>query len=135
MIHVDIAELRAAVEQLQAKGKAIGHLMPTVADMLVTSVSDVYEAEGPGWRDLAESTKLARRGTSYKVLRDTGVMAGSTAPGNGPDWAEAYAGAAYADFHSRGTVNMPRRDPFDLGPFMDDVLSDVEALILTEMTT
>lgn len=135
MITVDTSELRAAVAQLEAKGKNVGRLMPTVAEMLVSAVSDVYEAEGPGWRDLAEETKLARRGTSYKILQDTGAMAGSTSPGNGPDWAEAYAGAAYADFHSQGNAHLPRRDPFDLGPFMDDVLSDVEALILTEMTT
>jgi phage gpG-like protein len=135
MITVDTSELQAAVRQLEAKGKNVGRLMPVIAEMLVSAVSDVYEAEGPGWQDLAEETKQARRGSSYKILRDTGVMAGSTTPGHGADWAEAYAGAAYADFHSRGNAHLPRRDPFDLGPFMDDVLDDVENLVLLEVTS
>jgi len=111
----------------------VSRLMPSIAEMLVSAVSDVYEAEGPGWKDLEESTKQARRGTSYKILQDTGVMAKSTSAGHGADWAEAFAGAAYADFHVRGNDRLPVRNPFDLGPFMQDVLDDTEALILTEV--
>lgn len=132
---VDMTELRDVVKRLEAKGKNVSRLMPVVAEMLVSGVSDVYDAEGPGWQDLAESTKQARRGTSYKILQDTGVMAGSTTAGHGPDWAEAFAGAAYADFHSRGNANLPKRDPFDLGPFLADVLADVEDLVLLELTS
>lgn len=134
MITVDTSELKAAVAQLEAKGKSVSRLMPVIAEMLVAGVNDVYEAEGPGWKDLAESTKQARRGSSYKILQDTGLMA-NTQAGNGADWAEAYSGAPYAGFHVTGTQHMPRRDPFDLGPFMEDVMLDVEDLVLTELTT
>lgn len=134
MITVDTSELKAAVVQLEAKGKTVSRLMPAIAEMLVAGVNDVYEAEGPGWKDLAESTKQARRGTSYKILQDTGLMA-ATQAGSGADWAEAYSGAPYADFHSRGNDRLPRRDPFDLGPFMEDVMLDIEDLVLQELAS
>ena len=134
MITVDTSELKAAVAQLEAKGKTVSRLMPVIAEMLVAGVADVYDAEGPGWKDLAESTKRARRGDSYKILQDTGLMA-NTQAGNGADWAEAYSGAPYADFHVRGNPNLPKRDPFDLGPFLEDVMLDVEDLVLAELTT
>jgi phage gpG-like protein len=130
---VDTSELVAAIAELEARGKNVSKLTPAIAEMLVSAVHDVYDAEGPNWQDLADSTKEARRGTSYKILQDTGVMAGSTAPSHGSDYAVAFAGAAYADFHSSGTVNMPRRDPFDLGPFEEVVLKDVADLVLMEV--
>ncbi len=132
-ISIDNSEVLAALKELDAKGRQITHLMPVVAEMLVAGVSDVYDAEGPGWKDLADSTNQQRRGTSYKILQDTGVMAGSTSPGHGSDWAEAFGGAAYTIFHVTGTKHMARRDPFDLGPFLQDVLDDVGDLVLSEV--
>lgn len=134
MVTVETAELKKIFQELQAKGKQSSRYMPTIAEMLVAGVADVYDAEGPGWQDLAESTKKARRGSSYKILRDTGLMS-ATEAGNGPDWAEAFSGAPYADFHVRGNANLPKRNPFDLGPYLQDVLDDAEDLLLTELTT
>lgn len=130
-IAVDNTELLKILQRLGDKAKGVvAQVAPTVAEMLVAGVQDVYESEGPGWKDLAEKTKLQRRGTSYKILQDSGVMAGSTAPAVGPDWAEAHGGAAYTIFHVMGTVHMVRRDPFDLGPFMQDVIDDTRDLLL-----
>lgn len=134
-ISVDNTELRRILEDLGQRGRsAVAHLMPVIADMLKTAVDDVYDAEGPGWPDLAESTKQARRGSSYKILQDTGVMAASTGVEHGADWAEAFGGASYADFHATGTVNMPARNPFELGPFEGPLLDEVADLILQEVT-
>lgn len=131
----DTSELTGLFRQLEERGKNVSRLTPAIAEMLKSAVNDVIEAEGPGWKDLADSTKQARRGTSYKILQDTGVLAASIGTESGPDWAEAYAGAAYADFHVTGTRNMPARNPFELGQFMDDVLSDASDLILQELAT
>lgn len=133
IVRVDAQEFAGAVYRLRAKGSALSKLMPAFADALVAAVSDVYEAEGPGWDDLAPSTQQARRGSTYKILQDTGVMAGSTSPGYGIDWAEAYAGVAYADFHATGTERMPKRNPFDLGPFEADVLEDLAQMAADEV--
>lgn len=133
VVRVDSQELAGAVYQLRARGQALSKLMPAFADALVAAVGDVYEAEGPNWPDLAESTKQARRGSTYKILQDTGIMAGSTSPGCGIDWAEAYAGVAYADFHATGTERMPKRNPFELGPFETDVLEDLAQMAVDEV--
>jgi hypothetical protein len=137
-ILLDTRDIEVPLRDLVAKGKGVGHLLPIIAQDLVSAVDDVYEAEGPGWQDLADSTKKARRGDSYKILQDTEVMVGSTDIGSGTTgsgfWVEAFAGASYADFHATGTANMPQRNPFDLGPFEEGVLRDVADLILEDVT-
>jgi phage gpG-like protein len=130
-VSLDNTELLKILQQLGDRAGSVAmQIAPNVAEMLVAGVHDVYDAEGPGWKDLADSTKNARRGSSYKILQDSGVMAMSTAQAFGPDWAEAHGGAAYTIFHVTGTKFMPRRDPFDLGPFMQDVLEDTTNLLL-----
>src|SRR5512140_1638982 len=132
LVSVDTQEVLKALDQMGTQGKSIAKLTPVIAEMLVSGVHDVYDAEGPDWKDLADSTKEQRRGSSYKILQDTGVMAGSTGQAHGADWAEAYGGAAYTIFHVTGTKYMDARNPFDLGPFMQDLLDDVAALVLDE---
>jgi len=108
-------------------------MMPVVAEALKSAVDDVYEAEGPGWTPLAESTIEKRRGTSSKILQDTGVMASSTMTRYGQDYAEAWAHVGYAKYHASGTERMPQRNPFDLGPFEADLLADVAELLAAEI--
>jgi phage gpG-like protein len=130
-ISLDNTDLLKVLQKLGANAKsAAASAAPTVAKMMVSAVHDVYDAEGPGWKDLADSTKLQRRGTSYKILQDFGVMAESTAQAFGLDWAEAHGGAAYTIFHVTGTKYMVARDPFDLGPFLQDVLDETADLLL-----
>lgn len=135
MAEVDTSALAGVLSQLEARGKNVRGILPIVGEMLIAAVSDVYEAEGPGWPGLAESTIAARRGggAGAKILRDTGVMAGSTGVELGDSWAEASAGVSYADFHAKGTSRMPKRNPFDLGPFEAGVLDDVAALLAAEV--
>lgn len=134
-MQIDTTELGSVVAQMQARGKQVTRLMPVVAEILHSAVSDVFDAEGPGWKDLAESTKQARRGTSYKILQDTGMSAAYLGNYYGADWAEVVGQTSYIEFHTRGNENLPVRDPFDLGPFMADVLLDTAELLLNELAT
>lgn len=132
-VSVDASDLARVVRSFGDRGRQLDRLMPIVADILVSAVDDVYDAEGPDWEPLAESTLRQRRGSTAKILQDTGVMAGSTRPYYGSDWAEARAGVGYAKYHVSGTKRMPARNPFDLGPFERDVLDDVADLMLKEV--
>lgn len=129
---IDGSELLVELGKMQTRGRSLSRVMPAVAESLVAAVSDVYDAEGPGWAALAESTLRQRRGGTARILQDTGVMAASTSPSFGTDWAEARAGVDYAEFHARGNDHLPIRNPFDLGPFLDPVLEDVADLLARE---
>jgi len=131
---IDTRELAAVVHTLEAKGRQLDRLMPQIAEILVAAVDDVYEAEGPDWDDLAQSTKRQRRGSTYTILQDTGKMAGSTMGHAGANWAEARAHDAKARYHASGTSKMPQRNPFDLGPFEDEALDEIAELLLQEVT-
>lgn len=129
----DFTELAGVVASFEKRGNNLGRLMPEIAQILVSAVDDVYDAEGsPKWEPLAESTMARRRGTSYKILQDTGVMAASTMPAYFQDMAEAWANDGKAKYHAEGNENLPRRNPFDLGSFEAGVLSEVAALVERE---
>lgn len=113
----------------------IDHLLPAIAEMLVGAVHDVFEAEGPGWEPLAEVTKQHRRGSSFKILQDTGAFAGSIDPAWGSTYAEAHAGVSYAIFHVTGTSRMKKRNPFELGPFEAPLLDEVAELLGESLTS
>ena len=124
------SDLLKVLREYEATGKAIERHLPTIAEMLVGAVQDVIEAEGPGWQDLADSTKANRRGSSYAILQDTGLFAASVAAQYGSTYAEAVDGTTYGHFHVTGTETMPARDWTDLGPFEQPLLEDVAALLV-----
>lgn len=126
----DFAELQLLVDSFERQGRSLSRLMPAVAEVLVAAVSDVYDAEGPGWEPLKEATLKKRRGTVGKILQDTGVMAGSTSAGYGSDFAEARGGASYSVFHAPDDQG---RNPFDLGPFEEPALREIEEMLLDEL--
>lgn len=134
-IDADFGELAGVIATFEAKGKNLSRMMPVVAEALKSSVDDVYEAEGPGWAPLSEKTIKRRRGTSSKILQDTGVMAASTMTRYGGAYAEAWAHVGYAKYHASGSEDgtLPQRNPFDLGPFEADLLADVAELLTAEM--
>lgn len=134
-IDADFTELAGVIATFEKKGKQLSRMMPVVAEALKSAVDDVYEAEGPGWAPLAESTVARRRGTSSKILQDTGVMASSTMTRYGGAYAEAWAHVGYAKWHATGSKDgtLPQRNPFNLGPFEADLLADVAELLVQEM--
>lgn len=126
---LDAHELEVVIDGFERRGRALTHLLPAIGEALVSAVSDVYDAEGPGWEPLAASTLKRRRGSSAKILQDTGVMAASTHHEHGGDWAEASAGVDYARYHS---PDRQGRDPFELGPFEGPLLEEVSDMLLDE---
>lgn len=134
-LHVSVdSNLNRVLTGLRQHGEKVSELLPTIAEMLVGAVHDVFEAEGPGWEPLAAATLAHRRGSSHKILQDTGAFAASIDPQWGGTYAEARAGVSYAIFHVTGTSRMPKRNPFDLGPFEQPLLDEV-AHLLTESVT
>ena len=135
MATVDASSLDAVLAQLRARGTNLQVLLPQIGEALIAAVSDVYDAEGPGWDPLAESTLRQRRGGGggAKMLRDTGLMQ-RTQVALGSDYAEAYSPAPYAQYHVTGTSKMPKRNPFDLGPFENELLADVGDMLAAELT-
>ncbi len=123
------SNLSRRIAEIEAKGKNVDKALPVIAEMLVGAVQDVFEAEGPGWEDLADSTRRARRGTSHAILQDTGLLADLIAPSYGSTYAEAVDGTTYGHFHVTGTRRMPKRDWTDLGPFEAPLLDEVAQLL------
>lgn len=137
VVGVDVSELEDAIRAYGRKAGSMRAVTRVISEELVSLVSDVFEAEGPGWDPLEDSTLARRRGggKGAKILQDTGVFAGSVSPGSGDDWAEAFSGVSYGIFHVTGTENMPRRDPFDFGPFESDALRSIADMLLEHVTS
>ena len=116
VVNLDSAEFVDALRQLREAGADVAaETMPVLAEILVSSVHEVFEREGavagkPRWPDLAESTKRirAKRQPSgvFKILQDTGVLAGSIMPHADQAVAEAFTNVPYAGYH---TSLAPRR--------------------------
>lgn len=118
----DMGPLGRALEQIgNAGAEVMAQAAPVIAENLVFHVQEVFEKEGavagkPRWQDLAESTKAKRRGTSYVILQDSGLLAGSiTAHSEGPI-AEAFSNVPYAGYHisQRPRHKIPLRDFTDI---------------------
>jgi hypothetical protein len=121
--------LAKVLVDLQGKGRAVDKALPIIGEMLVGAVQDVFEAEGPGWEPLAESTMRQRRGgPPYKILQDTGALAGLVAARIGSTYVEAVDGTTYGIFHA---PDPQRRDWTDLGPFEQPLLDEVAELLVS----
>jgi phage gpG-like protein len=115
--------------QLEAQGRNVDKALPIIGEMLVGAVQDVFEAEGPGWKELDPATELRRRGgPPYKILQDTGVLAGSVAARYGSTYVEAVDGTTYGIYHA---PDPQRRDWTELGPFEQPLLDEVAELLLS----
>lgn len=130
--------LNLVLTPMQAKAQALPEMLPVIAELLVAGVQDVFEAQGPGWAKLAESTLRQRRlgGRGAQILQDSGLMAGSVSPAWTDTTAEAMSLVSYDIYH---VSKEPRRDPrtlrdfYDLGPFEGPILDEAAQLILSQM--
>lgn len=129
--------LSTMLTPMQAQAQALPEVLPIIAELLVAGVLDVFEAEGPGWAKLADSTLAARRrsGKGAKILQDTGMMAGSVSPAWGDTFAEAMSLVSYDKFHvsPEPRSKIPLRDFYNLGPFESAILDEAAELILEQM--
>ena len=132
-IKIDASPLRRIVAELEQRGRDLRETTPQIAEILVAAVADVFEAEGPGWPGLAESTLRSRRGGGggAKILQDTGRLAGSIQPSHGDDWGAAGTGVGYGLFHVTGTGRMPARDFLAID--FDATTAEVADLLLADL--
>jgi phage gpG-like protein len=128
-VSIDTSELVGAIEAFEKRGKRLDDTMSVAAEVLVSAVNDKFQAGGPGWAPLAESTLLQRRGTVAQILVDTGRLVGSIHGMHGDDFAEAATDVSYAVYHvsSAPRSNLPLRDFFDLP---EQVFDDILELVL-----
>jgi phage gpG-like protein len=121
-IAFDMGPLGRALEQIgNAGAEVMAQAAPVIAENLVFHVQEVFEKEGavagkPHWQELAESTKARRRGTSYVILQDSGLLAGSITPHSEGPIAEAFTNVPYAGYHisQRPRHRLPLRDFTDI---------------------
>jgi phage gpG-like protein len=127
LVELDSSQLVAALEGFADRAQDLSEPMSVIAESLVTAVHDKFEQSGPGWQDLAESTKQQRRGSEYQILVDSGVLPGSIAGESGSDYAQVGTSVEYAVCHvsSEPRSKIPLRDFFDLSEEVYDDAADV----------
>lgn len=130
VVSLDQRELIEALGAMADRAVDLSEPMAVIAESLVSEVNDKFEMGGPGWPDLADSTKASRRGTSAQILVDTGRLAGSIQAESGADYAEAATDVEYAVYHVSDAPRskIPLRDFFDL----DDRVFEEAAQTLVE---
>ncbi len=133
VVQADFSGLLDVLKAHAFNPRRLKDAMEVVAESLVAAVDDKFEESGPGWQDLAESTKLNRRGSTYQILVDTSRMRGSIRGESGDDYAEAATDTEYAGYHvsDRPRTKIPLRDFFDLD---DSVYEDAAQTIVEELT-
>jgi phage gpG-like protein len=132
-VHVDVSDLAGALDAFARRGGRLDDTMAIAAEVLVAAVNDKFQASGPGWAPLAESTLLRRRGAVAQILLDTGRLAGSIHGMHGSDFAEAATDVSYAVYHvsSAPRSKLALRDFLDLP---DHVFDDILELILDRLS-
>lgn len=131
----DASSLVALVKELESRGGNVGDAMRAVSELVVSSVQDVFERQGPGWPPLAPATIARRRGGggAAKMLVDSGNLAGSITRAWNAREAEAYTDVPYAGFHVTGTSRMPARDFTAVD--IDELLEEAAGLLLGSLLT
>lgn len=128
----DMKELNDELKRMGGQAAHQRDVNMQVAHILHAMVDDKFDAQGPGWKPLEQTTLKRRRGGS-RVLQDTGHLANSMTPEAGDDFAAVFTNVDYATFHITGTKHMPKRDFLDID--MDKVFDQAVELILESITT
>lgn len=111
-VKIDASRTQAMLQQVMDRMADPSDLMTNVAELLESSAQQAFQDQGPGWSDLAESTKAqrAKAGTwpGQMLVRkgaNNGLL-GSLFSDSGSDWSHVGAGsgpsAAYALIHQFG---------------------------------
>jgi len=119
-VEIDFSPLLQQVKDLDRRLGDMHRTMPIVAELLASSVAEVFDREGavggkPRWPPLKRQRRR-NRGGGQKILQDTGVMAGSITPASNDAWVMAYTGVRYAKYHVSKLPRrvIPLRDFFDI---------------------
>lgn len=138
---VDVNELTASLRVMAERGQNSAAVNQQVAQILELHVDDKFRDEGPGWAPMRELTLRLRRGSTGKLLQDTGHLA-QISSDYGPDFAEVFTNVEYAKYHLKGprklvplyhktgVWHLPVRDFFDID--VPAALSEVAELVVIE---
>lgn len=110
LVLVDDHQLRQALTNLRAAGEDMTPAMRKIAQAMALIVEDNFEAEGqPRWEALspvtvAMRTKAAKGKTEggFRILQDTGQLAGSISTNHGTQHATIGSNLVYAAIHQFG---------------------------------
>lgn len=113
-VHIDA---RRALAKLKKVHTAFDEndLLEAIGGRQLSWINQNFRAEGRligGWKPLAESTKRRRRGTSFKILRDTGKLEKSFDAYNvqlRPGYVEIGTADFRARTHEEGLRHIPQR--------------------------
>lgn len=134
---LDDSELQRAMRQMVSRSHAVAReVLPPMAEALHAGVLDVWEAQGPGWDPFAESTLAGPRGRgSPKLLQDSGVSIDTLGLDFDLEFIEVFASTPYMVFHTsdKPRKKIPLRNPFELGPFEEPTMREIEAIALSSM--
>ena len=135
-VTIDASDIVDQIDEFRERGGNLAPIMAVIAEDLVSGVSDQYETEGGGrwpphkvWSRGWKTGRGGRGGArqTHKLMQDTGVLAGSTEPNYGADFAEATTGVEYIVYHLDGGPIIPKRNPFEIE---DEVFDEaVETLL------
>lgn len=131
----DASPLEDVLDEYAKAGKNLRDAFGAIADDMLHLVSEKFEQEGPGWKELAETTLARRRkaGRGAKILQDTGRLAASMTAESGDNFAEVFTNVEYAKYHASPDARtlIPLRDFFDID--MDDVQAEAADMLLAEI--
>lgn len=138
-VKIDYGPLGDALNAIANAGAELSSEMSKpVSELLVSYVQDVFQHEGAvagrsKWKGLADSTKAKRRGNTYVILEDTGILAGSITPFAEGPVAEAFTNVPYAGYHisEKPRHKIPLRDFTDID--FEGMQRDAADLLLAQL--
>lgn len=144
-VRIDTSRLDATLAEHTNRLQDSAPLMSNVAALLESMTQQAFIDEGPGWQDLAESTKAQRTKMGYwpgKMLDiSTAGLKSSVYGDSGNGWASIGAGsgksAAYAAIHQFGgqagrgkRTTIPARPYMPLSEDGESLTPDAEASLV-----
>lgn len=100
-ITLDDREFQAGLARLIRHVTDLTPIMQDIGAALGNLTEDAFQAEGPGWPQLAPAT-VRKRGSAHPILQDTGGLAASVTHGGGRDSAWVGVSKKYAAIHQFG---------------------------------
>lgn len=138
---VDVSELTATLRRMSERSQNSSGMNQELANILELHVDDKFRDQGPGWAPMRELTLRLRRGSTGKLLQDTGHLA-QISSDYGPDFAEVFTNVEYAKYHLKGprqlvplyhktgVWHLPVRDFFDID--IPGALSEMSEVVVAE---
>lgn len=143
-VEVDVTEVTARLRRMSERSQQSAALNQQLEGVLSFYVDENFQNERSAsgkWPPMRDITKRLRRGTTGKLLQDTGLLA-AVHTDSGPDFVEVFTNVEYAKYHLKGPRRLvplhhktgvwilPVRDFFDIDE--GEALESMAEVIVTE---